>query len=189
MTSIKPWHVTASRHIHQDRWISLRADDCVTADDHTIAPYYVLEYPDWVHVIAITPDHKIVTIDQYRHGIGAVSLEIPAGSIEDADAGPLEAAARELAEETGYTADEYRLVTKLSPNPATHSNTIHVVLALNAKPNAAQSNDPSEKIEVSLMTGRDLVAGILLGDMVQGLQVSSVLLGLEAAGLAILSAK
>lgn len=77
----------------------------------------------------------------------------------------------------------------MSPNPATHSNTIHVVLALNAKPNAAQSNDPSEKIEVSLMTGRDLVTGILLGDMVQGLQVSSVLLGLEAAGLIMLAAK
>lgn len=178
-----PWRITASCHIHQDRWISVRADDCITPDGVIVAPYYVLEYPDWVHVIAITPDQKIVLIDQYRHAIGKVSLEIPAGNIDPTDAGPIEAAARELLEETGYAADEYRLVTKLSPNPATHTNVIHVVLALNAQRLSDQLLDPSETIEASLMSCRDLLAGILLGDMIQGLQVSSVLLALENAGL------
>lgn len=177
------WRVIASRHIHKDRWISVRADDCVTPDGVTVAPYYVLEYPDWVHVIAVTPDQKIVLIDQYRHALGGVSLEIPAGNIDPTDAGPIEAAARELVEETGYTADEYRLVTKLSPNPATHTNVIHVVLALNARKHSSQSLDPTEQITVSLMSCRDLVAGILLGDMIQALQVSSIFLALENAGL------
>ena len=189
MSKIKPWDVTASRHIHQDRWLSVRADDCVTAKGDAIAPYYVLEYPDWVHVIAITPEQKIVLIDQYRHGLGVVSLEVPAGNIDPSDGGPLAAAARELAEETGYVADEYRVVAKLSPNPATHSNMIHVVLALNARASARPQNDPSETIEISLVSVHDLLTGILLGEMVQALHVSSVFVGLEAAGLLSVAAK
>jgi 8-oxo-dGTP pyrophosphatase MutT (NUDIX family) len=157
--------------------------DCVTAEGDTIATYYVLKYPDWVHVIAITPEQKIVLIDQYRHSLDVVSLEVPAGSIDQSNGSLLAAAARELAEETGYVADEYRIVAKLSPNPTTHSNMIHVVLALNARASARPQNDPSEKVEISLVSVRDLLTGIFLGEMVQALHVSSVSLGLEATGL------
>jgi 16S rRNA processing protein RimM len=54
-TSDGKWRVTASRQVHKDRWISLRADDCVTDEGAVVAPFYVLEYPDWVDVVASTP--------------------------------------------------------------------------------------------------------------------------------------
>ena len=101
----QPWRVTASRTIIKDKWIDLRADDCLRADGLEIKPYYVLDYPDWVQVIAIDADENLVVIRQYRHGAGRLTLEIPSGCIDASDADPIAAAARELREETGYAAE------------------------------------------------------------------------------------
>src|SRR3981081_726450 len=100
--NLLPWQIKASHVIHRDRWISLRADDWVTESGVEIAPYYVLEYRDWVHVVAITPSREVVLVRQYRHAIGEVSTEIPAGALDPGETDSLAAAARELREETGY---------------------------------------------------------------------------------------
>jgi hypothetical protein len=79
------WHIVKSETLIKDRWIDLRADACVTSSGVDIAPYYVLAYPDWVHVVAITPDDQLVLVRQYRHGVGEILLELPAGAVEAAD--------------------------------------------------------------------------------------------------------
>ena len=73
-----------------------------------IPSYYVLEYPDWVNVIARTDDGRFLLIDQYRHGLGRTSYEIVAGVRDPQDATPLDAARRELYEETGYGGGEWK---------------------------------------------------------------------------------
>ncbi|ANY83001.1 hypothetical protein BB934_32835 (plasmid) [Microvirga ossetica] len=113
-----PWRVKASRHIHKDRWISVRADDCVTADGVDVAPFYVLEYPDVVLVLAITANDQVVLVRQYRHGLGEVTTEFPGGIIDPSDPDPIAAAARELADETGYFSDDLRIVGQLSAGAA-----------------------------------------------------------------------
>ncbi|MFM7610485.1 MAG: NUDIX hydrolase, partial [Alphaproteobacteria bacterium] len=142
------WRVAASRLIHADRWIRLRADSCITPEGAVLDPYYVLEYADWVHVVAVTDDDRLVVNHQYRHGAGCVHLELPGGVMDAADAGPVEAAARELREETGFAAREFRSVVSLSPNSATHTNRIHIVLAEGAYADGAQSLDAGEEIAV-----------------------------------------
>jgi 8-oxo-dGTP pyrophosphatase MutT (NUDIX family) len=82
------WRVTASRYIHKDRWIALRADDCVTDDGVPVAPYYVLEYPDWVEVVALDADDNVLLVRQYRHGMGDFSIELPAGGMDPGDTDP-----------------------------------------------------------------------------------------------------
>ena len=67
----------ASGIIHHDRWISLRADDCVSDEGVAFAPWYVLENPDWVQVVAVTDAQAVVLIEQYRHGRAIISLELP----------------------------------------------------------------------------------------------------------------
>jgi 8-oxo-dGTP pyrophosphatase MutT (NUDIX family) len=180
---MSPWTVTASRMLFADRWLRVRADDCVTADGHVVKPFYVLDYPNWVNIVAITRDRHVIMIRQYRHGLGGTDFGLPAGNMDPTDTDPLAAAARELLEETGYSSANLRLVASLSPNTATHSNRVHVVLALGAEKVAAQALDPSETIEVELVPLDAIVERALSGEIHQSMHITALLLGLKAAGL------
>lgn len=181
-TDLRPWTVAASRHIVRDRWIRIRADDCVTAEGVPIAPYYVLEYPDWVHVVALDAEDRVLLTRQYRHGLGRVSLELPCGSVEPDDAGPEEAARRELLEETGHGGD-FTLVGRYSPNPATHSNTLFVFLARNATRLRDPEDDPGEVVHHEFAPLADLARLIDSGAMTQAMHLGSLFMALRHAGL------
>lgn len=177
------WTVTRSRHVHRDRWISLRADDCVTASGASVAPYYVLEYPDWVHVIALDRAGHLLLARQYRHGIGRSSLELPGGMMDPSDPDPVAAGLRELAEEAGYGGgDPPRLVASLSPNPATHANRLHAVLVLNVECRGRAAPEPTEDIQVERVPVREAVRLALQGDILHAAHVGLLLIGLSAAG-------
>lgn len=145
---IAPWTVTGTRTLIDDRWISVRADDCVTEEGHVIAPYYVVEVPDWVQVIAIDDDGFVLLVEQYRHGRGVISLEVPAGTIDPGDDDVLAAGERELIEETGYGAREWRLVATMTADPSRQTNDSHVILALGAHQVRAPDDDPTERIRL-----------------------------------------
>lgn len=177
------WRTLSSKTVLKDRWIDVRADCCVTASGHEISPYYVLRYPDWVHVVAITPEDDLVLVRQYRHGAGATFLELPAGTADANDADPLQTAARELEEETGYRARHLRLVASLYANPANQTNMVHVVLGTHAElVSAPQLDDGEDGLTVETMKIRDIQAGLRSGLIQQALQVSSLVLALSASG-------
>jgi 8-oxo-dGDP phosphatase len=179
-TTLEPWTVDATRYVLRDRWLSVRADDCATSDGVSIAPFYVLEYPDWVQVVAIDTDDHLVLVRQYRHGLGAISLELPAGGMEPTDAGPLETAARELAEETGCVAKSLRLVASLSPNPANHNNRVHVVLAEGVEWAQSPEPDSTERLEVLRKPVSEVVRLAVAGEMVQAIHVASLAVALSS---------
>jgi ADP-ribose pyrophosphatase len=118
----------------------------VTGKKH---PFYVLSTRDWINVIALTRDKKVLMVTQYRHGSGEVSLEIPGGAVDPKDASPLDAARRELLEETGHESPEWIPLGQVQPNPAILSNVCHTFLALDAKPVAELKLDEAEELEVS----------------------------------------
>ncbi len=124
-TSPGAWTVTASRTIIKDRWIDLRADTCVTPQGVTLSPFYVLSYPEWVHIVCFDGDDRICMVRQYRHGLGKVTLELPGGAIDPGET-PLAGAQRELLEETGIRAGGWRGLGAFGANPATHTNRLHV---------------------------------------------------------------
>ena len=126
------WKVLESKTILQDRWLNLRADDCLTPDGVTISPYYVMSYPDWVNIVAITPDDRLLLVRQYRHAAGKFFLEIPGGGLDERDIDSEKAARRELEEETGYIAQDWQLISTLYPNPASHTNRLPTFLATGA---------------------------------------------------------
>jgi 8-oxo-dGTP pyrophosphatase MutT (NUDIX family) len=177
------WTVNRSRNILRDRWISVRADDCVTPSGVEIAPFYVLEYPDWVHVVAIDAEEHVLLVRQYRHGYGGSTLELPGGVVDMADNDPVTAAARELMEETGYAAETLRLLASLSPNPATHTNRVHVVLAQPARRMGPASAEPSEDIALVRVPATDAAAMALGGELAHAQHVGLLMIGLKAADL------
>jgi len=182
MSQLKPWTVTASRIVLADRWIRVRADSCVAANGDSVDPFYVLEYADWVHVVALTDDDRLVMNRQYRHGAGEVHLELPGGVMDAADADAIAAGKREFREETAHAAQEWRHVVSLRPNPATHTNRVHTVLALGAYADGVQSFDNGEEIAVELIPVAEVLRIIREGAVQQSTHVASILLALAAAG-------
>lgn len=176
------WEVKSSTHLLHDRWLKVRADTCITAEGMEIAPYYVLEYPDWVQVVALDAEDNIYLVQQYRHGLGVVALELPGGAIDARDAGPVEAAARELREETGLSAPEWEYVGSLAANPATHTNLCHIVLARNVELTGKPSDDPTERIRLIRMPIRHAIGLALEGKMIQVIHVAALTLALHKAG-------
>jgi 8-oxo-dGTP pyrophosphatase MutT (NUDIX family) len=119
--------------------------------------YFVLKSKDWVNVIPVTRDGKILLIKQYRHGIGEISLELP-GGIVDEEGQNLEAAfisaKRELREETGFTANDanYETLTRLSGNPAMFTNWSYSFIARDVEQTEAVEFDEGEDIEILFAT-------------------------------------
>jgi len=174
--------VTRSRHVYRDRWISVRADDCVTASGVEVKPFYVLEYPDWVHVVAVDRYDHILLVRQYRHGLGEVSLELPGGMMDRMDVDPVAAGMRELLEETGYGGQEARLVSSLSPNPATHDNRLHLVLATAVDAVQPASPEITENLEIERVPVGATLRLVADGAIINASHVGLLLLGLSSAG-------
>lgn len=115
----------------------------------------VLEAPDWVNVVALTPAGELVVVKQYRFGNGETTIEIPAGIIEEGESSQ-DAAVRELLEETGYTSQEWTYLGWVAPNPAYLDNRCHHWLAQNAQQTAPPALDEGENLEVLVLNQEQL---------------------------------
>ena len=153
----RKWKVLTSEYLARKPWFTVRHESLELPDGRRIPDYYVLEYPDWINVIAITRDGRFVFVDQYRHGLGETSYETPAGVSEPSDGSMLAAAQRELAEETGYGGGEWRLLMSVSANPSTHSNLTHCFLATGVEKIGEQHLDPTEDLRVHLLTRAEVL--------------------------------
>lgn len=135
--------------------------------------FYVLETPDWVNVIPITPEGKVVLIRQYRVGVDEVTLEIPGGMVDEEDGTPAESARRELLEETGYAAEEIMHIGRVSSNPAIMNNYTHTYLALNARRVAETNFDSTEYIEFELADIDEVPGLIATGKITHSLVIAA----------------
>lgn len=130
---IKPWQIISSEPLGDFRIFSLRSDRAISPRTQQAHDVYVIDCPNWVNVIAVTPDRHLVMIEQYRHGSTTVELEIPGGMIDPKDPSPTAAGLRELREETGYAGENARLIGEIFPNPAIMSNTCFTVMVENCR--------------------------------------------------------
>jgi len=144
------WERLSSRSLAKTRIFDLDEVKFRHPVRETERDFVVLNPPDWVNVIALTPDYQIVLVKQFRYGLNDFTLEIPGGMI-DQDENYLAAGLRELREETGFEGSNAQLLGSVDPNPAIQSNRSHLVLVTGAKCTAEIAWDPDEEIEVSLL--------------------------------------
>ena len=144
---IKKWKKKSSKYLLNNKIFKMR-EDLVTSpklgSDHNV---WVMEVPTWVNIIPITTDGEVILVNQHRFGMDKSSLEIP-GGMADLNENPMEAAIRELKEETGYEAKEVIEIGRVESNPAIMSNHTYTYLALDSEQSSEQNLDGTEDIEI-----------------------------------------
>lgn len=159
------WETISSEYLFRRPWLTVRHDQVRLPDGRINPEFYVLEYPDWVNIIAITENGEFVMERQYRHGLDKTCYEIAAGVVENGET-PLEAARRELEEETGYGGGDWKELMLISGNPSTTSNLTHCFLAEGVKKVSAQHLDSTEDLSVCLLS-LDQVRQLLVHDKIR----------------------
>ena len=155
------WKRLRSEQIANCKVFHVRRDLSVReVDEESQHTFYCIEAPDWINVIALTADEQVVLIEQYRHGIEEVTLEIP-GGMADGDEDPQTAGLRELLEETGYAPrGEVVVLGRTRPNPAIQNNWVYHLLALDVEKVQDTDFDSTEDVTTRLVPVAD-VAGLI----------------------------
>lgn len=174
-TDPSPWEVLDTIYLHRRPWLTMRQDRVLLSSGQIIEDYYIQEYPPWVNVLAITEDRQAVLIRQYRHGIGKVYYELPAGVHDKPEESILEAAKRELLEETGYSGGDWKLWMELSANPSLQNNITYTFLAEGVVLSGEQQLDDTEEITIHTVPLDELRNIALENGMIQALHVAPVL--------------
>jgi 8-oxo-dGTP pyrophosphatase MutT (NUDIX family) len=169
--SIQPWESCGSKFVGDFRIFTLHSEYRKSPRTGITHDFYVLRTIDWVNVIALTPDDKIVMVEQYRHGSETVELEIPGGLMDKEDKNPIQTGIRELREETGYAGEEPELIGGIFANPAILNNTCHTVLIRNCVLSQKTELDSGEDIETKLVPVKEIPRYIYEGKIKHSLVV------------------
>ncbi len=177
----QPWTWLSSTIIHSCRIFDLKREQYRSRRTGREHDFYLLHSGDWVNIIPLTADQKVVLVNQYRFGSKDFSLEIPGGMVDPEDS-PAGAASRELLEETGYAGDEPVLLGTVHPNPAIHNNRCYTYLINNASYRTPPRQDSTEDIEVQLLPLSDIPDFIRSGKITHSLVIAAFYWYFERAG-------
>lgn len=177
--AIAKWQTLSSQIVLNHQWCRVRQDTVMLSNNLVIDDYFVVVRPDVALVLAITPNQEIVFVRQYRHGVGEVLLELPAGTFDPNLESPEVAAQRELQEETGYSAEQLTKLATLYDNPVKDTNQIHLFLAQNAFISGEQELDITEAVEVVLIPREKCLEKMLNGEICVSGTVAALFLGMQ----------
>jgi 8-oxo-dGTP pyrophosphatase MutT (NUDIX family) len=133
----------------------------------------VIESVDWVNMVAVTADGDLVMVRQHRFGVGYPTVETPGGMVDPGETS-LEAAQRELTEETGYSGGDWSYLGSVEPNPAFHDHLCHHWLAENVVRTQEPTPGRGEHIAVELMSEQTMTAAVQSGELKHALALSAL---------------
>lgn len=146
------------------------------AGDGRQGTFTVADAPVWVNILPLTEHGDVICVEQFRHGTGGTTIEIPGGIVHDAE-DPRLAAERECMEETGWGASEpARLLGIVDPNPAFMRNRCHVYVWEGCSLQGAQHLDPQEDIRVHVIPMNEVLAMVKDGRIAHALVLSALVL-------------
>jgi ADP-ribose pyrophosphatase len=173
---VKKWTTLDTETIVAHERFRFVRHTCELPDGQIIDDYYVLEENDIGIVFALTPSHDLIMVEQYKHGIDDITMELPAGLFEGEGTSAEAEARREFNEETGYDAEEFTLIGKLSNNPTRMNSHFYLFVALDAYPASQQHLDPTEEIQVHLVPIEEVLSLIRSGRINENTSVASIYL-------------
>jgi 8-oxo-dGTP pyrophosphatase MutT (NUDIX family) len=170
---IASWQADEPETLAETKVFSLHRKWAISSNDPSRCGEFVyLDVPDWVNVIALTADDRVVLIEQFRHGIQEVTLEIPGGSVDPGEA-PLQGGLRELREETGYDGSDALIIGVVAPNPAIMNNRCHTVLVRHVEVVGAPQLEGYEEIQTKLVPLTDVPELIRSGAISHSLVITA----------------
>jgi 8-oxo-dGTP pyrophosphatase MutT (NUDIX family) len=177
---IKPWELVKTETVEKNPYLELTRDTLKRSDGKIIEEYYAVKRKDWVGIVALTPEGEVPLVYQFRNGVKEMLWALPAGHVEKGQL-PLEAAKRELLEETGFEAEEWVELGVFAQSPAVSSDRGHIFLAKKARKIQEQSLDENEEIEVKSFSLEDLKNSLLKKDrfIIESTMVLAILLAWE----------
>lgn len=163
-------------NLHADcRIFEVRKQRLKRRSDGLEGEFFVLDTNDWVNVLALTSDDKIILVRQFRYGSKEQSLEPPGGVVEKGE-DPMVAGLRELQEETGYVGEEPKLLGAVRPNAAILSNRCHVILVRNAQKTAELNFDQHEELVTELYPVKELKEMVRRGEITHSIGLNSIMM-------------
>ncbi len=167
--------VLGSEILLDRRWLRVRAERLELPNGAIIDEFHLLESPDWAGVVALTARDELVLVEQYRHGLGRMSRELPAGLIDPGET-PLDAARRELLEETGCIAARWTPLAVVSPEPSRSTHRAHLFLATGVEATGNPCPEPTEVLRVIRTPAAEVLAQLGSGYIEHAAHVAAVLL-------------
>ena len=163
------WEEVSCEHIINDEWIDFRRSKYKFPDGREFEPYYSYSRRDYVVIVATDEDNNYICVRQYRHGIKMITTEFCAGGIERSDGKEygipndsahaekaLDAAKRELLEETGYQSDQWKFLMRVPSNATMADNYANIFVARNCKKISDQKLDDTEYLNVHLYNRKEI---------------------------------
>lgn len=170
----KGWEVHEDRVLLSTPVVTVNSGPVICKRSGRKKEFYRFDFPDWVNVVAVTPDKELVMIRQFRYGTGRSEIEIPGGMINPGE-DPVEAGCRELLEETGYQGEKGTIIGKVCPNPALQKNTCYTILVQDAERISSPSFDDMEDIHCFLESEKAIKNLISSGELNHGLVLNALM--------------
>jgi ADP-ribose pyrophosphatase len=147
-----PWTTRSRERLFDGRpWLTVYGDEVELPDGRTVAGFYSIDMPDHAIIVALTGDQQVVVELNYKHGPRQVCVNLPAGYLEPGE-DPLEAAKRELLEETGYVAEDWSFLGAFAEDGNRGCGRAHIYLATGARRVAEPASGDLEEMVIELMT-------------------------------------
>jgi 8-oxo-dGTP pyrophosphatase MutT (NUDIX family) len=172
--TLQPWQQLSEETLFQYKVFRARRSHRRSPRTGAEIGFFLMDTPDWVVVLPITVDDRLVLVRQFRHGSGRVGLEIPGGLIDAHETDPAAAAARELREETGYAAERIVPIGVMNPNPSMMTNRCHAFLATGCRLVGELAMDPGEDIEVVTVPLAELDRMVARGDIEHAIVLATI---------------